>query len=205
MIKKVMAAAGLGFAGYVLYTAYASDKGISSDSEGGFFNVALGIVEGGFMKVGGMGSALGMGISLAGLGHIKGWEGFRENVYLDAAGKPTIGYGHLIKPTESYKKITIDEATELLMQDLEIAENAVNSLVKVGLSQFQYDSLVSFVFNVGRGNFAKSTLLKLVNAGKVTEVKKEFGKWIYAGGKKLQGLINRRTADAELWAAGSVA
>ena len=197
MIKKIIASVGLGFAGFLAYRAYTQDKGISADGEGGFMASALGTVQDGFMTV--SGGSLGMQISLTGLAHIKGWEGFKANVYLDSAGKHTIGYGHLIKPTESFTTITIQQATALLMSDLQTAEAAVNRLVKVRLNQYQYDALVSFVFNVGAGNFAQSSLLKFVNSGNFTEVKKQFGRWIYAGGKVVTGLINRRLADAKLW------
>jgi len=206
LLKRILAAAGLGFAGYVAYEAYTQKTGISTnENESGFLNAALGELQGGFMKVSNFTGGLNMGVSMAGLAHIKGWEGFRANVYLDSAGKPTIGYGHLLLPTENYKKITVEEATNLLIKDLSNAEDAVNSLVKVRLSQLQYDALVSFVFNVGRGAFARSTLLKKVNAGLFTEAKAEFLKWVNSGGKFVQGLYNRRVADAELFAAGRAA
>ncbi len=204
MFKQILAAAGLGFAGYVAYEAYTQKTGISTnENESGFLNAALGELQGGFMKVSNFTGGLNMSVSLAGLAHIKGWEGFRGAVYLDSAGKPTIGYGHLLLPTENYKTITVEEATKLLIKDLSNAEDAVNALVKVRLSQFQYDALVSFVFNVGRGAFARSTLLKKVNAGLFSDAKAEFLKWTNAGGKFVQGLYNRRVADAELFAAGS--
>jgi len=202
MLKGLLAAVGLGLAGYVAYSVYTENRGVSANGEGGLMDITAGVIEGGFMKVTSFNGGLNMGVSLAGLAHIKGWEGFRVNRYLDSAGKPTIGYGHLILPTESYQTITIEEATRLLVKDLSAAEDAVNSLVKIKLTQFQFDALVSFVFNVGRGAFARSTLLKKVNAGLFTEAKAEFLKWVNSGGKFTQGLYNRRVADAELFAAG---
>ena len=180
MIKKLIATAGFGAAAYVLYEAFSQNKGISSDAEGGFIDVAAGVLEGGFMKVSNFGGGLGMGVSITGLAHIKGWEGFRANVYIDAAGYKTIGYGHKLLPTENYKTITNEQATNLLVKDLSVAESAVNDLVTIKLSQFQFDALVSFVFNVGRGAFARSTLLKKVNAGLFSDAKLEFLKWVNA-------------------------
>lgn len=143
--------------------------------------------------------AAGMRISIAGLAHIKKWEGFRTNRYLDSAGKPTIGYGHLIQPWESYDTITQAEAERLLVKDVSTAEAAVNRLVKVNLSQSQFDALVSFVFNVGQGNFAASTLLKELNAGRTANVPYELGRWVFAGGQRIAGLVNRRTGDIRVW------
>lgn len=198
MIKQVISAAGLGLAAYVAYEVY-TQKSVETDSgEGGYFDTALGVIEGGFSNVN-FSAGLGMQISLAGISHIKGWEGFKANVYKDAGGKPTIGYGHLILPYESFSTITESEAVALLVKDLSSAEDTVNSTVNVTLTQNQYDALVSFVFNVGGGAFRRSTLLKKVNAGQLSAVKTELLKWVRAGGKKVTGLVNRRVADAKLF------
>ncbi len=203
--KTILATAGFGAAAYVLYEALSQNKGISTDNEGGFIDVAAGILQGGFMKVANIGNGMGMSVSITGLAHIKGWEGFKPNVYIDAAGYKTIGFGHKLLTTENYKTVTNEEATRLLIKDLTVAESAVNDLVTIKLSQFQFDALVSFVFNVGRGAFARSTLLKKVNAGLFADAELEFLKWVNAGGVRVQGLINRRVADSKLFAAGSVA
>lgn len=167
-------------------------QGLIEAVKGDFLGVGYQMVGGGNMQ-----------ISLRGLAHIKGWEGFKASVYLDAAGKPTIGYGHLIKPYESFTTITEQEASSLLAKDVASAEAAVNRGVKVPINQNQFDALVSFAFNVGNGAFANSTMLKRINAGQYVEAANEFGRWVFItiGGKKTvsNGLVNRRTADYNLF------
>lgn len=198
MIKKILSALGLGLAAYVAYETFTQKSVESEGGEGGYLDTALGVIEGGFSKVS-FSDGLGMQISLAGINHIKGWEGFKANVYLDSGGKATIGYGHLILPYESFSTITESEAVSILVKDLSSAENSVNNAVKVPLTQNQYDALVSFVFNVGGGAFRRSTLLKKINSGELSAAKTEFLKWVNAGGKRVQGLVNRRVADAKLF------
>jgi lysozyme len=141
-----------------------------------------------------------MKISDAGLDLIKRSEGFRDRVYFDVAGKPTIGYGHLIKAGETFPSgVTEDQATDLLKADVAWAEAAVSRLVTVSLSQGQFDALVDFVFNLGAGTFKGSTLLKFLNACKYDEAGNEFAKWNKAGGKVQPGLVTRRAAELELW------
>lgn len=197
MIKQVAAAAGLGFVGYIAYVTWKNSRLINtSDGEGDFFNTAAGE----FLSVANISNGnLNMNISLTGLAHIKGWEKLRLNRYLDEGGKPTIGYGHLIKPTENYTTITEAQAEMILLQDLSEAIEAVNKFVKVPLTQRQFDGLVSFVFNVGVGAFRKSTLLKLLNKGDIAGVRQQFGKWIYIGNTPSRGLINRRAGDLKLF------
>lgn len=198
MIKKIISTIGLGLAAYVAYEAYTQKSVETDEGEGGYLDTALGVVYEGFSKVG-FDSGIGMQISLAGLNHIKGWESFKQNVYLDAGGKATIGYGHLILPYESFSTITEKEAVLILVNDLSSAENSVNNAVKVPLTQNQYDALVSFVFNVGGGAFRRSTLLKKINSGQFSAAKTEFLKWVKAGGRTVTGLVNRRIADAKLF------
>lgn len=71
--------------------------------------------------------------------------------------------------------------------------------VTVCLSQNQLDSLASFVFNVGGRNFAQSTLLSRLNAGNYAGAGAQFGRWVYAGGRVLPGLVSRRAAEAALF------
>ncbi len=139
-------------------------------------------------------------ITKVGIDMIKIFEGFRALPYQDAAGIPTIGYGHVILPGESWTHITEEEGEKELRKDVLIAENAVNRLITVPLEDYQFDALVSFTFNVGERNLARSTLLKMVHAERHQDAVKEFDKWVYAGGKKLKGLIRRRAAEAEMYA-----
>jgi lysozyme len=87
----------------------------------------------------------------------------------------------------------------LLLNDIKDAENTVNKLVKTTITQNQFDALVCLVFNIGGTNFKNSTLLKLLNYETLLQVPAQFMRWVYAGGKKLKGLENRRLAEVELW------
>lgn len=145
-----------------------------------------------------------MRISEKGLDGIKAHEGLVLHVYDDGVGFATIGYGHLIKPGESFTEITEAEATELLRRDVAVAERAVNRLVKVPVTQDQFDALVSFTFNLGEGSLERSTLLKKLNAGDYNGAANEFPRWVRAGGRVLAGLVNRRNDERELFV-GAVA
>lgn len=124
------------------------------------------------------------------------FEGLRLHAYQDSVGIWTIGVGH-IKGVHPGMVITSDKADEFLQEDLEEAEDAVNSLVTVPLDQAQFDALVSLVFNVGRGNFSHSTLLKKLNARDYIGASSEFLKWNKAGGKPVLGLTRRRAAERD--------
>lgn len=142
-----------------------------------------------------------MKISQSGIDKIKRHEALRLEPYQDEAGKWTIGYGHLLLPGEWFDRIDEAKAEELLRQDLAIAEQAIKKLVKVTLNQNQYDALVSFVFNVGVGNFSRSTLLKKINLGDYAGAVAEFPRWKYAGGKESNILITRRKREQQLFMA----
>lgn len=139
-----------------------------------------------------------MKTSLNGIELIKKYEGFRAEAYKCPAGKWTVGYGHT-RTASIGQTITEKDAEELLKSDLEISEWAVNHYVKVPLNQNQFDALVSFVFNIGYGNFKKSSLIKFLNLEKYDLAKNEFHKWRMGGGKVLPGLVKRRAAEAELF------
>lgn len=129
---------------------------------------------------------------------IKSFEALKLNAYLCPARVWTIGYGHT-KTAKAGMRITPEWALDLLRDDLQDAENAVNQSVKVKLTQNQFDALVSFVFNVGGGAFRKSTLLKLLNKGQYDAVPAQLMRWNRAGGKALPGLTRRRVEEAALW------
>jgi lysozyme len=131
----------------------------------------------------------------------KQFEGCKLVAYLDSGGVPTIGYGH-IKGVKMGDKITQSQADAWLAEDMKSAENDVNRLVKIPLTQNQYDACVDFVFNLGGTNFAKSTLLKLINEGKLKESANEFPKWNKCAGKELAGLTRRRLAEQALFLKG---
>lgn len=136
-----------------------------------------------------------------GIALIKKFEGFRKKAYLCPAGVWTIGYGHT-DGVQRGDNITAEGAEALLREDLELAEFTVNTVARAarGLSQCQFDALVSFVYNVGRGNFHKSTLRRLVIANPDNlAIRGEFLKWNKGGGQVLEGLSRRREAEARMY------
>lgn len=148
-------------------------------------------------------SLVAMRTSPEGIEHIKRWEGYREAAYLCSGGKWTVGYGHTGVDVTRDTRVTRDEAERLLRRDLIHAEMVVNARVEVPLTQHQFDALVSFVYNVGADAFRRSTLLRKLNRGDYAAVPVELAKWVHAGGRKVEGLVNRRAAEAGLWVKGS--
>lgn len=138
-------------------------------------------------------------LSSRGIALIKQCEGFRSTRYLDSAGKPTIGYGHLIKPGESFTVVDEAQADALLRADVRTAECAVKRQVTVPLNAHQYDALVSFTYNVGEGALQKSTLRQKLNQTNYLGASVEFDRWVYAGGKRVQGLVTRRVEERNLF------
>ena len=135
------------------------------------------------------------------------FEGCKLNAYPDpgTGGAPwTIGYGHTGPDVHPGLTITQEQAEKLLMQDTQKAAAAVNAKVTGDITQEEFDALVDFVFNVGAGNFAASTLLKKVNAGDIQGAANEFLKWDMAAGKHMAGLLKRRHAEAEEFLSGIV-
>lgn len=136
-----------------------------------------------------------------GLAFITRREDCKLNVYDDVAGYPTIGVGHLIRDHDPDFSggITRNQAKELLRKDVEHAEHCVDAYVTEPLTQSQFDTLVSFVFNIGGGAFKDSTLLSLLNQEQYANVPAQLQRWNKAGGEVVQGLINRRAAESALW------
>lgn len=145
----------------------------------------------------------GKRMSTAGLIALQQREGFVPHVYADEGGKPTIGYGHLLTAFESWPDgIGEAEASALLASDVAAAEDAVAASVTVGLTQDQFDALVSFVFNIGAGAFRASTLLRLINAGDFEGARAQFGRWVYVTGgdgvkRRSDGLASRRYSEMQ--------
>jgi lysozyme len=141
-----------------------------------------------------------MQLSAAGMDLLKRSEGFRGRVYRDVGGLPTIGYGHRLLEGESFPEgIGEAQAEEMLSRDARAAELAVHRLVRVPLTQGQFDALVDFVFNLGAGRLAESTLLKELNAGRYDAAAEELLRWDHAGSAENAGLKARRQAEFELW------
>jgi lysozyme len=141
-----------------------------------------------------------MQLSPEGLKLVKLWEGYRERTYLDVAGFPTIGYGHRLLATESFPNgIPQAQANEILARDVHSAEQTVTRLVKVALTQNQFDALVDFVFNLGQGKLAESTLLKELNSGHYDEAREQLLRWDRAGAQENANLKARRKSEFDLW------
>ena len=140
-----------------------------------------------------------MSIGKAGLDLIKKWEGVKLTAYMPTPNDVwTIGYGHT-KTARPGMTITLQQAEELLVQDLKWVEEALVKHVKVPLNQNQYDSLASFVYNLGETNFASSTLLRKLNAGDYLGAADQLPRWNKQKGKVLRGLTNRRAEERALF------
>jgi len=146
-----------------------------------------------------------MQLSAEGLELLKRFEGFRGQPYSDVAGFPTIGYGHRIVPPESFPPeafpggVSEPLAANLLAGDVSAAERAIGELVKVALTQGQFDALVDFCFNLGAGRLQSSTLLHCLNAGRYDAAAEQLLLWDLAGGEANLGLKARREAELCLW------
>jgi GH24 family phage-related lysozyme (muramidase)/co-chaperonin GroES (HSP10) len=137
-------------------------------------------------------------ISRQGLQLLKSFEGFSATAYQDIVGVWTIGYGTTsgVRPG---MRVTQSQAEDLLRRDLFRFETAVTDLVKVPLNENQFSALVSFVYNVGEGALAGSTLLRVLNQGNYREAANQFMRWNRAGGNEIAGLTRRRRAEQELF------
>ena len=141
--------------------------------------------------------------SEVGIALIKRFEAFRSDAYADPVGVWTIGWGTTRingRPvTRHTPPVTKREADLLLHADLAEFEDAVRELVKVRLTQPQFDALASFTYNVGQTALGRSTLLRRLNAGDVDGAAEEFDRWVWAGGERFNGLVRRRRAERDLF------
>jgi GH24 family phage-related lysozyme (muramidase) len=135
---------------------------------------------------------------------IKKFEGCRLEAYLCPAGVWTIGYGHTGTNVKAGLKITQADAEALLLSDIERFARAVDTWIKVDLTNNQWCALISFTFNVGIGALQESTLRKRLNNGEdpVKVAMEELPRWNKGDGKILEGLVRRRRAEVELFCHG---
>ena len=139
------------------------------------------------------------GISMAGILAIAGFEGYNHYAYQPIPGdKWTIGFGHTgnVKPGDT---IDVKTALALLNNDVQAAEGDVRRCVKVEVNQNQFDALVSLTYNIGGSAFCNSTLLRCLNRGDMACVAKQWPRWCYSGGRKVQGLENRRLRELDIF------
>lgn len=144
-----------------------------------------------------------MHVSPNGVDLICNFEGLRLKAYDDGVGVWTIGYGTTKYPNGIRVKkgdtCTLDQAKAYMQNDLKAFEQTVNSAVKVPVSQNQFDALVSLAYNIGSTAFKNSTLVKRLNEGNYKAAANQFDVWVNAGGKRMQGLVNRRTTEKALF------
>ena len=144
-----------------------------------------------------------MSVSNKGVDLICEFEGKRLAAYDDGVGVWTIGFGTIKYPNGVRVKkgdtCTLDQATAYMRHDLIEFEHTVNSSVKVPLNQNQFDALVSLAYNIGSNAFKSSTLVKKLNTGDYQGAADQFNVWINAGGKRMQGLVNRRDREKLLF------
>lgn len=131
---------------------------------------------------------------------VKQFEGFEAKAYDDGAGHATVGYGHKIQPGETLTlPLSKEDGDALLKGDLGWAAGIVAANVRVTLNQNQFDALASFVFNIGAGDFMRSTLLELLNAGDYQGAAEQFARWDRIGIEPNAGLARRRAAEEALF------
>lgn len=144
-----------------------------------------------------------MKVSEQGFDLIREFEGFKSIPYLCPAGKLTIGYGHVINDNDRNIIINRDNAILLLKNDIKDIEHTINSLVKVRLTQGQFDALASLIYNWGAGKFKSSTGLQKLNTGDYKTAADEFFSKtkgvVTVNGKFSSGLYRRRQAEEALW------
>ena len=135
-------------------------------------------------------------VSAASLVAIATYEGYRGDAYKDSVGVPTIGYGE----TAGVKigdKTTPERALVQLLESTEKHADAIRQCIHVPLYQHEFDAYVSLSYQIGAGAFCRSTLIKKLNKGDYTGACNELDKWVYAGGKKLPGIVKRRQKEKE--------
>jgi lysozyme len=156
-----------------------------------------------------------MKVSQKCINQIKQDEGVRNRPYQCPALLWTVGVGHVIDPSHAKvpladrkqlpipaswdRVLTSEKIDEILRKDLNRFEAGVLRLIKVKLTQGQFDALVSFSFNVGLGNLQNSTLRMKLNRGDYEGAAEQFLVWTKAGGKVLKGLVIRRTHEKEMF------
>jgi len=146
-------------------------------------------------------AAAGGGAMLIATVFLGGKDGVEGRVYVpykDVAGVWTVCDGHTGTDIVKGKTYSDRECDRLLWNDLQPVKKAVDGLVKVPLNEYQRAALYSFTYNVGSGSFSKSTLLKKLNAGDQDGACEELRRWVYAGGMKFRGLMNRRDMERSM-------
>lgn len=142
-------------------------------------------------------------ISGYGYSIIRESEGFRNQAYKDTGGVWTIGYGTIKYPNGVTVKqgdsCTQGQADLWLMNDCKWVDACLDKYIKAKLNQNQFDALASFVYNIGESQFIKSTMLTLINQNSMISAASQFDRWVFDNGKRIQGLVNRRAKEKQLF------
>lgn len=134
-----------------------------------------------------------------GLALTESFEGLQLEAYQDVGGVWTIGYGHTGPEVVEGLMWTQEQAAAALLADTGAAQACVNGAVTSGINQNQFDAMVDFTFNTGRGAFLGSTLLRMVNTGNFSGAAAQFGLWVHVDGAVVPGLVRRRKAETEMF------
>lgn len=149
-----------------------------------------------------MGVLAAMGLSVAGIFAgsliVPTNEGLVTKTYLDPIGIVTSCYGHTGPELKLGQQFTNEQCVKQLGEDVERADKEVHSAIHVHLTWYQEAALIAFDYNEGVGNFRKSTLVKLFNAGQYTAGCKQMLRWVYAGGEVQPGLVKARQRETEV-------
>jgi len=140
-----------------------------------------------------------MQISYNCLNMVEDFEGFSPIPYYCPAGKPTIGYGHVIKDGEKFTEVSKTQAETLLKTDMRWVEKTINNVVSSDITQNEFDALASLIYNIGGTAFRNSTLLKLLNQENFADAADEFLKWCHIGKEVSNGLLTRRKTEKALF------
>ncbi|MCL2344458.1 MAG: lysozyme [Desulfobulbus sp.] len=134
------------------------------------------------------------------MAYLRRFEGLRLRPYVCPGGAMTIGYGHAIRPGEDFFRGGVDKAVAEAVLTVDVFR-ALWAVHRVGqsLSVNQAAALASLVFNIGESAWEQSTIRRKVAAGDFAGAANEFSRWVYAGGKRLDGLVKRRGVEAELF------
>lgn len=134
---------------------------------------------------------------------IENFEGLRLDAYWDSYGGVwTIGYGHTGHDVNQTTHWSQQQADEALAKDLKSFESSLAQEIKVSISQNMWDALMSFIYNLGAGCLANSSMLALINEEKFEDAATHFNSYVYAGGVALPGLITRRASEKKLFLTG---
>jgi len=213
MSNKALAVGVVGVVGWYAWIKFsdaAQNLRVSDGETSDFMRVSYGVLD----DVAGIMAEKpneNMGLSLNGMAFIKGWEKFKSMPYYATSkerqrGILTIGYGYTYKDTdaaqvEKFKNgITEKQANELFVKRVQVDELAIANNVKVKLTQYQFDALVSLRYNVG--SLAGSRLLAKLNVGDFEGAANEFYGWVYQGGEVLAGLVKRRQYEVRMFSTG---